>query len=161
MRQAFVLALLQDDRDDGAAAARAAGYSDYGTSAKVIGSRLRHNPDVLAAIHETAVAPLSSLKFLATNAVRDVLADPTTKAADRLKVAALVFDRSGMGAETKQNIVVEHIRCPAETIADIRRFAKEMGQNERKLLDSFGVIDAEFTDVAEPAGSTVGLEGVI
>jgi phage terminase small subunit len=162
-RQAFVLALLQDDRDDGAAAARAAGYSDNGTSSKVIGSRLRHDPAVLAAIHETAVAQLSSLKFLATSAVRDVLADPATKAADRLKAASLVFDRSGMPAQGEHHIVVEHKRSAKEVIADIIALAKQLNMDPKEVLGSVGVTitDAEWTDVTEPTGSTEGLLDVL
>jgi phage terminase small subunit len=162
MRQQFVLELLKDPANEGKRAAIAAGYGNDGRSAVVIASRLRHDPTVLAAIHECAVAQLSSLKLLATQTIRDILENPTTRAADRIKAAALVLDRTGIPAQTDQHIVVEDKRqTAAERVADIIMLARQLGQDPRVLLGNIGIIiEAEFVEVP-PAETTAGLEDLI
>lgn len=160
-QQAFVLALCEDPRDNATAACMAAGYTTNRESAKVLGSRLRRDPKILAAVHECAVANLHGLKLLATHTVRQVLEDPTTRARDRLSAAAMVFNRAGMSEETTQNVVVEDKRPgqAAEVITAIKELAKQLGIDARPLLATAGVIEAEFTEV--PAASTTGLEDVL
>lgn len=160
-RQRFVLALLADDRNNGTLAAIEAGYSKEPGSAKSIASRLRHDPDVLAAIGEVARSQLWSLRALASRTVQQVMNDPCARNADRLKAAALVMDRTDMPATTEQHITVEH--KPQDRAAEIKQIAalaKQLGQDPRVLLGRFGVtIDAEFTEV-ERLQPIPGLEDV-
>jgi phage terminase small subunit len=161
-RQRFVLELLADDTNNGTAAAIRAGYApENRNSAKEIASRLRHDPDVLAAIGEVARAQVWSLRALAASTVQQVLEDTTAAPRDRLRAAAMVMDRTDMPATSEQHVTVEHKSMSrAEEINAVIRLAKQLGQDPRVLLGSYGVtIDAEFKEVEAPErGTRDGLE---
>jgi phage terminase small subunit len=181
----FVLALFEQKPGYGAlaAAARAAEYGNRdGTStAKAmanIAQRLVNNPNVVAAIAETAKKQLRSDAPAAVQTVREVMNDPMHK--DRLKAASMILQRIDP-VETKHSVEVTHkIDHDAEAVAQLRML-KSLNVAREKLEEMFGftglsryeqmlaledakqagpVVDAEFS-VIETEGSTKGLEDVL
>jgi len=161
MRRAFVIALLNDPSDNATRAAIEAGYSKEINSAKSIGSRLRTDKAVLEAIHECAVAQLNSLKLIATQTCQEVMRSPITAPRDKLRAAAMVFDRCGMGPESTQNVVVEHKPADRrEQVRELVSLARQAGLDPVRLLGQRGItLDASFEEI-EPLAPVPGLEDV-
>ncbi len=165
MQRRYVLALIEPQKPgadgmNGTAAAEAAGYQGDRKKLAEIGSRLRHNPKVVAAIHEEALKHLMGARLLATRVLTEIAGDVTQKGADRLKAADMILNRTGIIEETKSEVVVTHRRDPKEVIGDIVQMAKKLNLDPKQLLGAHGiVIDAEF-EVIE-VGSTLGLEDIL
>ena len=157
MQRRFVIALVTDSRANGSTAAAAAGYAGDAKKMAEIGSRLRHHPKVVAAIHEEALKRLLGARLLATGVVVEIAADQTVRAADRLKAAEMILNRTGIIEETRTEMVVTHKHDPADVTKEIIAMAKQLNLDPRALLGKYGVVlDAEFEVVSD--GSSLGLE---
>lgn len=151
----FVCALLELGDADYRRAALAAGYtSNSDTSLYQTAMRLAHDEKVQDAIFEESKRRLQTGLILATNAVLKIVKGegPTGQpvaARDQLRAAEMIFNRCGLPAETKGEVVHKHVDATdAERLQNVVRMAKELGIDPKKLLGSRGiVIDAEFTEV--------------
>jgi phage terminase small subunit len=177
-QRAWVIAFLETGhRENGAAAARAAGYGATSktdearaTACQMAGSRLKRDPKVLAAIRELAQDRFRVVAHRATERVVGLLDSPDEKVA--LKAADMIFARTGLSATQQIEVNHNHRLGDMDDKAMIRRIAmlaQEQGMDPIKLLGSRGVvIDADFevvdtglTAPEEPAMSSEGLEDLL
>lgn len=157
MRQRlFVIAML----DSGSSAsqtnsARLAGYADEGVGIRVRGHRLAHSPKVQAAILEEASKRLQAGTLVASGVLLEIASNPKARDADRLKAAAMILDRGGLGAVSEQRISVTHTDNRAEKLLRVVELARLTGQDPRALLGSMAdVSDAEVVEAVSPAPLT-------
>lgn len=170
-RQAFVLALLADDKDNGTAAAVAAGITANRESARTIASRLRHDPAILAAIGEVARSQLFSLRGKAVRTLQAILDDPVAAPRDKARAAAEVLNRTDMPSVAEQKITIEHkVTGLREQIVDILQLAKQLNYDPRPLLGSggwskaleFGLVqEGEFEEVPSEPAAPMRVAGAI
>ena len=92
MRQ-FVLAILQTGCTH-SKAAELAGYSGGPDTWKAMGWKLSRDARVQAAIHEEAQKLIRSTSIMAINVIAEIATNPKVKAADRLKAATELLNRS-------------------------------------------------------------------
>jgi phage terminase small subunit len=158
------MAALWDDRvrtfalimaageENGAKAAREAGYSDAGEACKVRASELMHNPAVLAAIEEASRSSLQWLAPRAIGAAKAILGDPKHKAHARM--IEVVLDRTGFFAKTEHKVTVEHTVDLKDLEALARRLAQENGIAPERFIGLGPVIEGEATEVADGSSSS-------
>lgn len=149
--RAFVLALCTTAGGKAAEAARQAGYVDnHNGSIKVQGMRVKHKPEVQAAIREVCLQRITlDLPVLVDNLFNVAT---NTQHKDQVKAALALINRGGLPDVTERNININVTVSKEEKVAEIRAMAEEMGLDPEKLLGN--ISDAEFTEI--PAG----LEGV-
>lgn len=171
-QRAFVLAYVEDGKQNNSAAARAAGYGEASptseqakTAAKVAGWRLIHDPKILAAIRELAQTRLSASAFHAANVLVEIAEDVTHK--DRFRAAEMLMNRAGMIVVNEQKVVHEHRVEKRDSILErIEALAKKHGLDPDALL-ARRVEDAQFVEVRslpppeEAAMSSAGLEDLL
>ena len=121
---------------DGAAAARAAGYSDVAEGAKVRAHGLLQREDVRAAIVALTSRYLFSLAPKAVLRLGAILDNP--KHAKHVKAIELVLDRVGLHAKTEvevnHTVTVNHTDEALEQL----RTLKALGVPREKLIEAFG-----------------------
>jgi hypothetical protein len=123
---------------NGAAAARAAGYSDSGEAAKVRAHDLLHRERVLDAIHEVSWKSLRGLAGLATLKARRIL--EADRHPDQAKIIAGVWSRAGFAEKTAHevhhsgSIELNHTDAALEALA----YLQSMSVPEEKLVEQFG-----------------------
>lgn len=164
-QRAWVQSYVDTGGKSATASAGAAGYAPGNYDAqKVQGWKLKHNPDVLAAIRELAEKRVSANAAYAMDVLVEIAQDPTHK--DRFRAATEIANRSGMIVAQK----VEHTHEVGVTglamVDRIKLLAKSLGMDPSHLLGR-AYTDAEFVEVkalpapAEPAMSAVGLEDLL
>lgn len=150
-QRAFVCALLEYGDNNHTRAAACAGYTGNDNTIRVTAHRLSHDELVLAAMHEEASRRMNAGKVMATSKLLEIAADTTHK--DQLKAVLSVLDRTGLHAKTEHTVKVrDESRTEDAMIERIKQLGTKLGlqpEEQRKLLASAGVIDAEFT-VVEP-----------
>lgn len=134
---AFLLNSMTDGKENGAQAARDAGYSDTGEGCKVRAHALLHREDVIDAMQEVAGRELRGLAIPAVAALGRLLAKP--EHGDHRKAIEMVLERV---APARTQIDVNHsgevnVNHTDAAIADLRRL-KELGVPREKLLETFG-----------------------
>jgi phage terminase small subunit len=178
-QRAWVEAFIETGpRENATEAARRAGYGANSETeekrqhtCQITGYRLRHNPDILAAIKEVSENRFGLAAARAVQVQIDIMDDSTAKASDRLKATESVLARAGMQIVNKSEVVRRDIPMDEKAmIRKIAQLARDQGLDPQKLLASRGyVIDAEFevvsttalTAPAEPAMSSAGLEDLL
>lgn len=155
-QRAFVNALREvppgrNGKPDQTEAARRAGYSSAHDSLKVIAYNLMQNPRIHEAIKETALGLMSSEGIGLTAMLLDIAygiipATPT----ERMKAAAMVFNRTGIIETTQHTVKVEHTIDNHDALEKVAQFAKVLGLEPKTLLGQMGmeVIDGEFVEIA-------------
>lgn len=134
---AFLLNSLTDGRENGAQAARDAGYSDASDGCKVRAHALRHREEVVDAMLEVAGRELRGLAIPAVAALGRLLAKPDH--GDHRKAIEMVLERV---APARTQIDVNHtgavtVNHTDAAIEDLRRL-KALGVPREELLKTFG-----------------------
>lgn len=159
-QQKFVLAAREigGQKNWRTMAARLAGYEGTDVSLRVQAHRLANNPLVQAAIKEVALATLASSGLVVTGVLLDIIMGeiPATPS-EKLKAAAMVFNRIGMPELTEHKVTVEHTLNTEDALAKLNRFSKQLGLDPQKLLGQMGleVIDGEFSEVKQIEHATL------
>lgn len=166
--RAFVIACNQPSSDGSvnySQAARNAGYSDTTPgSIGVQAHRLAHDERIQAAMLEEAQRRMGAALPLATAAVVQIMTQ-ATKNSERLKAAAMIFNRAGMSEKTEHTVTVTRTETPEQKIERAIRLAKELGLDPKQILGNVGIAlpkelthssTLEFAPV--PVGTLEGLE---
>lgn len=145
LQQRFVIALLECGGTNESKAARMAGYGGGDETCRVVGFNNIRKPHVLAALREEADKRLHSGAILAASVMVEIAMDRDHK--DRYKAADNLLNRAGLVIQTQHKIIVDDQRTDQEVIARVRMLATELKIDPKKLLESVGFVDAEFTEV--------------
>lgn len=134
---AFLLNSLTDGKENGAQAARDAGYSDAGEGCKVRAHGLLHREDVIDAMQEVAGRELRGLAIPAVAALGRLLAKP--EHGDHRKAIEMVLERV---APVRTQIDVNHsgevtLNHTDAALNDLRGLLA-LGVPEEKLIEIFG-----------------------
>src|SRR6266446_9695037 len=103
-----VLALF-DTKGDRTMALRLAGYKSKQESLHVIASRVFADSRVRLAIREECVARIDGAEPELIELVRNIMRDPEEKATDRLRAAAMLWDRSNPVVQKHKIDVTHHL----------------------------------------------------
>lgn len=156
----FVVAMLQQATRDYTAAARSAGYPDDGGGAiRVTAYRLAHDVRVQEAMREEASRMLGAGLGVATTFLTELIADPTKSAKDRLRAVEMLYNRTGLPAQTEHKVVVEHTLSPKEQRSRIEELAARHGLDPKVLLGD--IVDGSFEEVSFEEHSVEGLEDLL
>lgn len=155
----FVVALLQQGGRNYAMAARNAGYVGTDEARRVTGWRLAHDSAIQEAMREESQRMLGGAIGLAADFVASVIEDPSANRKDRLRAAEMLFNRTGLPAQTEHKVTIKHELSDKDKIAKIIELAKRNGINPKTLLGD--VVDGEFTEVPFEEHSDVGLEDLL
>lgn len=154
---------------NGAAAARAAGFSDTKEGAKVRAFELLHRGEIQDALKDLCQKYLFSLAPRAMVKLSGLLDSENERVA--LKATDMVLARTGFSERTALDVnvsgEVRHVDHTQAAVADLRRL-RDLGVPRDKLVETFGFsglsryekllaiedkrnapIDAEFTEVAD------------
>jgi hypothetical protein len=173
-QRAWVLAYVEAGDENATAAARRAQYGKDShspeaakTTQKITGYRLSHEPKIIAAMRELAEDRFRIAGYRATQAMLELVKDPTHK--DHFRALERVLAQTGMGVVMQIEHKHTHSLDEREIIKRIALLAQSQGMDPVKLLGSRGVtVDADFevvterlTPPAEPAMSSEGLEDLL
>lgn len=135
--QRAVLALFET-RGNKTAALRIAGYkADNLNSIKATAWKVFADDRVRAAVREVAIRYIDLAEPELLPTVLDIMRDTKAKAADRLKAAAMVWDRANPML-TKHKIEVEHHLSVDETDMLHYRGLQKLGAPQSKFFERFG-----------------------
>jgi hypothetical protein len=143
-------------------AASRAGYSDNGVA--VVAHRLKHRPDVQAAIREVAERVFENCMPLAIASAQAILRDDKHPAHARM--IETMLDRTGFGAKSEHKVTVEHrdLTGPA-MLARINELAEKFGIGAGKLPLIEQVVQEEVpretgtVGESDPAGGAASAGG--
>jgi hypothetical protein len=136
--QRAVLALFET-RGNKTAALRIAGYkSDNLNSIKATAWKLFADPRMRAAVREVALSYIDLAEPELLPLVFEIMRDSKVKAADRLKAAAMVWDRANPVLH-KTKVEVTHTLSIDETDMQHYRALQKLGAPKQTFLDRFGV----------------------
>src|SRR5215469_12479369 len=99
MQRKFVLTLLMQPHRDTKAAAIAAGYSNGGEGAKVMGFRLVRNDKVIAALQEETRKQMDGSGLAASQVLIQIMSDKSLEPKERRAAATALLDRTGFGVQ--------------------------------------------------------------
>lgn len=135
---AYMLNSMLDGKENGAQAARDAGYSDVAEGCKVRAHALLHRDDILDAMNEVAGRELRGLAIPAVVALTRLIQKPDH--ADHRKSIEMVLNRIGYGERTAVDVHVSGEVAVNHTDAAIDDLArlKELGVPREKLIETFG-----------------------
>lgn len=153
--------LLSQGKRDATAAVRAAGYVGTPDGLRTTAYRLMHDERMQKAIHEEGQKRLKGVMLaLALDVHQELLENPQTEPAARLKAVQMVYDRAGMHAVAEERRVVEHIGSDPDSLKRIEQLAKSLGLTHEQLKRLVGnrvgvnmevpTTDAEYVEV-QPA----------
>lgn len=146
-QQAFVLAAMANGGRNYAQAAREAGFSDEGGSAKATAYRLSHDPKIQAALMEEANRRLNTGSVLAVSVLLELVNGDSLDPKDRLKAIELVLNRTGMHAKSEHKVEVKHTdETSKEMVERIKLLSAQMGIDSQKLLGNC-VVEGEYEEV--------------
>lgn len=135
---AYLTNALADGKENGAQAARDAGYSDVKEACKVRAHGLLHRDDVLEAMQELAARELRGLAIPAVVALSKLVAKQEHP--DHRKSVEMVLNRTGFNERTQVDVnfsgsvTVNHTDAAIE---DLRRLM-DLGVPREKLIETFG-----------------------
>ncbi len=135
---AFLMNAMTDGQENGAQAARDAGYSDVKEGAKVRAHGLLHRGDVLDAMNEVAGRELRGLAIPAVVALGKLVS--SAKHPDHRKSIEMVLNRVGHGERSAIDINVSGeitVNHTDEAIEQLRQL-RELGVPRVKLEEVFG-----------------------
>ncbi len=155
-KRQFVIAMLGQAVNPKACkiAAAECGYAPY------YGYELMRDDGILAALREESTKRLAGAALVGVNVLLDIAQNAQHK--DQFRAAKELAGINGFTAE--QRIVVEHISEDSKAqIRQIREMAAQLGLDPKQLIQSAGIIDAEFTEVTpatpvEPAPAQAGVD---
>ncbi len=127
----------------------AAGYAhnpDNKNATQVSAHQLAHHPKVQEAMLEVGVNMMGALRIPTVKFLHDTLKNDGLEIKDRIKVAQMVLDRTGMQATQKIDVTHKN-ETGEQMMKEIATMAKSLGVDPKKLLGG-GVIEAEFEEVA-------------
>lgn len=135
---AYLMNSLTDGKENGAQAARDAGYSDVAEGAKVRAHHLLHRDDVLAALDEVAGRELRGLALPAVVALSKLLAKPDH--ADHRKAIEMVLNRVGHAERTAVdvNVTGEVVVNHTDAALNDLRMLKRLQVPRDQLEEMFG-----------------------
>jgi phage terminase small subunit len=129
----FVRLYIEQPTRDGAAIARAAGYSNSSNGAKVESFRQLHNERVLAAIREQLDKGFRTDAVIGRAVLLEIATDKENP--QRLKAAVALLDRGGFHSMSEQRISVTHTDMSGEAMTErIKMLAAELGMDPARLL---------------------------
>jgi phage terminase small subunit len=124
------------------AAAREAGFA----SPKTYQTRLMRDPKVVAAVKEEIDKRFLAGAVLGVSVLFEIAQDKDHK--DRLKAGRELLAHAGLAPVIEQKISVERSDMSAEAVrAEIRLLMAKLGPPAVRLLESAGLMDAEFSEV--------------
>jgi phage terminase small subunit len=147
---AFLLNAMTDGRENGAQAARDAGYSDVKEGAKVRAHGLLHRNDVLDAMQEVAGRELRGLAIPAVLALGKLV--QKTEHPDHRKSLEMVLNRTGQHERTQLDVnhTVTRKVDASEAMAKIAEFREKFPLQFAKMIGAAPpVIETEFSEVAD------------
>jgi hypothetical protein len=162
---AYLMNALYDGKENGAQAARDAGYSDVKEGAKVRAHGLLHREDVLEAMTEVSGRELRGLAIPAVVALSKLIAKPDH--ADHRKSIEMVLNRVGHSERTAVDVNVSGSVTMNHTAAALEdlRIMRDMGAPREKLLEAFGFsglprLEKMLAEIERRAGGSV-IEGEV
>lgn len=136
---AYLMAALSDGRENGAEAARQAGYRDLSGAAAVRAHELLHRDEILEALQEVAARELRGLAVPAVVALSKLLAKGDHP--DHRKSVEMVLNRVGLAERTQVDVTVsgqiDHVNRTDATL-DALEFMQDLGVPREKQLEKFG-----------------------
>jgi phage terminase small subunit len=124
---------------NGAAAARAAGYSDASEGAKVTAFRLLQRDDIQRGLRELCNRYLFVMAPKALKRLNDLLDKPQHR--HHAKAIDMVLNRTGFGERTQIDIRAHHLHEVVDhtqaAVDDLRKL-KLLGVPHEKLIETFG-----------------------
>jgi hypothetical protein len=123
---------------NGAAAARAAGYTDHANNAKCRAHHLLNRDDIQAALREICTKYLFSLAPKALIRLEALLDKPDHK--QHVKAIEMTLNRAGFGERTQIEINARHTHVIDHTQAAVEDLRKlmELGVPRAELVKTFG-----------------------
>lgn len=159
--RAFVVACCQPTAEGAVNytdAALKAGYSPGNrAAAQVQGSRLAHDDRIQAAMLEESQRRFSAALPLATAAIVSILTT-SPKNADRMKAAAMIFNRAGMPERTEHSVTVTRTETQAEKIERIIKIAGKLGLDAKSMLGNIGIAIPKQLGSPQPVSSMPEIE---
>jgi len=161
---AYLLNSLTDGKENGAQAARDAGYSDVKEGAKVRAHGLLHREDVLDAMNEVAGRELRGLAIPAVVALSRLMAKPDHP--DHRKAIEMVLNRVGHHERTAVDVNVSgrvEVNHTDQAV-DLLETMLELQVPREKLLEHFGTSGLpryERMLVERRAGAAKQIEGEV
>lgn len=153
--RAFVEALMTQGQRNATQAYRDAGFNGTDETARVGAHRMMKDERVLRAIHEEGQRRLKgAMLALAQDVHAEILSNPQTDPAVRLKAATMVYDRAGLHATNEVKHTHEHIASDGDLLQRIARLATTLGLDASKLLGNrvkaleAPTVDAEYVEVS-------------
>lgn len=133
-RKAFVKAYLATGGKNATQAAIAAGFSNKGNGASVIGCRLLQDPAVLAAIKEEATRRLRAGVALGATTLEELALNAQSESV-RLQAAQALLDRGGMqlASLSEHHVVVKDERSDEELRARVEQLQRELGLSAKVI----------------------------
>lgn len=153
-QRAFVVAMLQYGMRGYGKAALAAGFTGDDNTLRVTGHRLAHDARIQEAIREEGQRMLGASVGLGVDFLTATLENPIASTKDRLRAVELLFNRTGLPAQTEHKVTVEHKMSEEEKELRIAELAKKHGLNIDELLGQ------KLVDVT-PNDGTAGLEDLL
>lgn len=135
---AYLLNAMTDGKENGAQAARDAGYSDVKEGCKVRAHGLLHRDDVLEAMQEVAARELRGLAIPAVVSLARMLQKPDHP--DHRKSIEMVLNRVGMAERTQIDVTVGGevtVNHTDAAVDDLKRLLL-LGVPREKLVETFG-----------------------
>lgn len=143
-QRAFVFHLVEDGGRDAYRAAAKAGYQGDPETLRVTASRLAHDERIGRAMVEEAKRRVHASVVLAVSELHNIVADPTTSKAIKVRAIEAVLNRAGMGSSQTHLVKHEVTVTDEEKIKNIRNMADRLGLDPTKLLGSYGItLDGE------------------
>lgn len=157
-QQRFVIAYLEQPTQNGAEAARKAGYSMVGKSGagvRVEAMRQLRNERVLAALREETDKRFRADAVIGRSVLLEIALDTQHPAVARLKAATALLDRGGFHSMSEQRITVDHRDMTGDAMIErIKQLAIELGMDATKLIGHNAAappaLEVDYSEVAEP-----------
>ncbi|MGD9878899.1 MAG: hypothetical protein AB7F22_07930 [Reyranella sp.] len=151
----FAIVCTQPDDHGQVNFTQAAEDAGFGTpestraSLAVIGHRLAHDPRMQAAMKEVAEKNFGAALPAAVEAVINIMMH-SNKNSDKLKAAAMIFDRGGMPIKTQHEVKVERVEDFDTKVARAVSLAKSLGLDPAAMLAKIGIeVPASLSDTPE------------
>lgn len=151
----FVECVMEQGHRDATKASRDAGFEGTAESMRTRGCNMMKDERILRAIHEEGTRRLKgTMLALAQNVHRELLDNPQTDPAVRLKGVQMVYDRAGLHATSEVKHTHEHIASDGDLLSKIARLAVQLHLDPAVLLGNrvkaleAPTIDADYTELS-------------
>lgn len=173
--RAMVQRCLEQGTKNITQAAQDAGFGGKSREAlRVTAHTVFHDARFQEALHEEAQKRMNGLLLISALRVHGELLDnPQTEGAVRLKAAQMVYDRAGLHAVSEHKSTVQHIGSDVDTLRRIVAIATKLGIDPEKLVGNrmkaleAPTIEVEYEEVPDKTvaeameDGTYGLESLI